>query len=89
MRRAVVAKYPESRPARFALARQLLRANDPDGVAPMEALIETEPHAFLAGAELLRDYFGRRNEKERAHQWQERFSERSRELPVSPRRAPR
>jgi Zn-dependent protease with chaperone function len=75
MRRALVAKYPESRPARFSLARQLLRAGDADGVAPMEAIIEKEPSAFLAGAELLRDFYWRRNERELATHWQRRFVE--------------
>ena len=86
MRRALVAKYPESLPARFTLARQLLRAGDSDGVAPMEALIEKEPNAFLAGAELLRDYYWRRNEKELATQWQQRCSARAGEAPAAQRK---
>ena len=49
MRRALVAKYPSPRSARFSLARQLLRSGDADGVPLMEALIEKETHAFLAG----------------------------------------
>ena len=86
MRRALVAKYPESRPACFSLARQLLRAGDPDGVARMEAIIETEPSAFAAGAELLRDYYLRRNERELALQWQRRFVERAGEVHAAQRK---
>ena len=74
MRRALVAKYPESRPACFSLARQLLQAGDADGVARMEAILDKEPGAFLAGAELLRDYYWRRKESELATQWQRRCS---------------
>jgi Zn-dependent protease with chaperone function len=84
MRRALVAKYPESAPARFSLARQLLRAGDADGLALMEALIEKEPHAFLAGAELLRDYYWRRNERELALLWQQRVTvRRSAVIPIA------
>ena len=86
MRRALVAKYPESRPACFSLARQLLRAGDPDGVPRMEAIIETEPGAFAAGAELLRDYYLRRNERELALQWQRRFVERAGEVHAAQRK---
>jgi Zn-dependent protease with chaperone function len=80
MRRALVAKYPESASARFCLARQLLRAVDADGVVLMEVLIEKEPNAFLAGAQLLQDYYWRRNERDLALQWQRRFMERANEL---------
>jgi Zn-dependent protease with chaperone function len=80
MRRALVAKYPESASARFCLARQLLRAVDVDGVVLMEVLIEKEPNAFLAGAQLLQDYYWRRNERDLALQWQRRFMERANEL---------
>jgi hypothetical protein len=86
MHRALVAKYPESRPARFSLARQLLRASDADGVAPMEAIIESEPSAFTAGAELLRDYYWRRNERELALHWQRRFAERAGEVHAAQRK---
>jgi Zn-dependent protease with chaperone function len=84
MRRALVAKYPEFAPARFSLARQLLRAGEGEGVALMEALIEKEAEAFPAGAELLRDYYWRRNEREPALQWQERFNRRANELHTTP-----
>ncbi|MEA3177333.1 MAG: hypothetical protein QOI59_856 [Gammaproteobacteria bacterium] len=89
MRRALVAKYPESAPARFSLARQLLRTVDVDGVALMEALIEKEPNAFLAGAQLLQDYYWRRNERDLALQWQRRFMERANELHATPSKSHR
>jgi Zn-dependent protease with chaperone function len=85
MRRALVAKYPESRPACFSLARQLLQAGDPDGVARMEAILEKEPGAFAAGAELLRDYYWRRKERELATQWQRRCIERADEVHAAQR----
>lgn len=75
MRRALVAKYPESGSARFSLARQLLRSGDGDGVPLMEALIEKETHAFLAGAELLRSYYERRHERDLAVHWDRKLAE--------------
>jgi len=75
MRRALVAKYPESGSARFSLARQLLRSGDSDGVPLMEALIEKETHAFLAGAELLRSYYERRHERDLAVHWDRKLAE--------------
>jgi hypothetical protein len=75
MRRALVAKYPESGSARFSLARQLLRSGDGDGVPLMEALIEKETHAFLAGAELLRSYYERRHERDLAMHWDRKLAE--------------
>lgn len=79
MRRALLKKYPESLPARFCLARQLLEAGDPEGVAPMEALIEKESEAFIPGAQLLRDYYWRRREVTVATQWNQRLLERASE----------
>jgi hypothetical protein len=76
MRRGLLDKYPQSVPVRFSLARQLLQAGDSAGVATMEALVEKEPDAFLAGAELLRDYYWRRNQLQVARQWQRRIVER-------------
>lgn len=75
MRRALVAKYSESAAAQFALARQLLRSGDADGVPVMETLIEKETHAFLAGAELLRDYYGRRQQRDLAVHWERRLAD--------------
>jgi Zn-dependent protease with chaperone function len=76
MRQALLEKYPNSRPLRFSLARQLLQAGDPAGVARMEALIEREPGAYVSGAELLRDYYWRRNQMQMAKQWHRRALER-------------
>jgi hypothetical protein len=76
LRRSLLEKYPDSLQLRFAVARQYLQAGNPAGVAPMETLIETEPEAFVPGAELLRDYYWRRNQMELAKQWQRRLLER-------------
>jgi len=75
MRRALVVKYSESGAARFALARQLLKAGDADGVNQMETLIQKEIHAFAAGAELLRDFYSRRQQRELALHWERRLME--------------
>jgi Zn-dependent protease with chaperone function len=75
MRRALVAKYPDSAAARFSLGRQLLRSGDADGVPLMETLIEKETHAFLAGAELLRDYYVRRQQRDLIVFWERRLAE--------------
>jgi len=80
MRRALLKKYPDSLPARFSLARQLLQAGDSEGVAPMQELIEKEPEAFMPGVELLRDYYWRRKEVSLATQWHERLLKRATEL---------
>jgi len=78
MRRALVAKYSEVAAGTFLVGRQLVAGGYADGVAPMEAIIEKEPSAFAAGAELLRDYDWRRNERELATHWPRRFVERCR-----------
>ncbi len=78
MRRALLDKYPQSVPVRFALARQLLQAGDSAGVATMEAIIEKEADLFVSGARLLRDYYWRRNQIQVARQWQRRLLERRR-----------
>jgi hypothetical protein len=75
MRRALVAKYPESSSARFSLARQLLRSGDADGVPLMETLIQKETQAFKAGAELLRSYYERRHEHDLAIHWHRKLTE--------------
>ncbi len=76
MRRALLDKYPQSLPVRFSLARQLLQAGDSAGVATMEAIIERQADMFVSGAQLLRDYYGRRNQIQVARQWQRRIVER-------------
>ncbi len=79
MRRTLAAKFPDSMPLSFALARQLLQADDAEGVTRMEAILGKEPGAVLAGAELLRDYFWRRNEVSLSTRWHERLVERAAE----------
>jgi Zn-dependent protease with chaperone function len=80
MRRSMVSRFPESLPARFALARQQLQGGEPDGVAPMESVIAGDASALLSGSELLRDYYWRRGEQALARQWHERYLERARIL---------
>src|SRR5207244_165556 len=57
LRRELLAREPDSVPARFVLARQLLQQGDRDGVALMEAAMQGEADAVLPGCELLRDYW--------------------------------
>jgi Zn-dependent protease with chaperone function len=75
MRRSLVEKYPESLPARFALARQQLQSGEAEGVAPMESVIAKQPESVPAGAVLLRDYFWKRGEGSLAAQWNTRLVE--------------
>src|SRR5690606_5236739 len=69
-------------PARFALGRQLLEQGDSEGVPLMEVAIEEAPAAILPGSELLRDYWARIGDQDRARQWHRRFVERARMLYV-------
>lgn len=85
LRRALVEKYPASLPLRFSLARQLLQVGDAEGVAPLEAIVEKEPGAFVPGAELLRDYYWRRNDLPLASRWHERLVERTAQLQAAQR----
>jgi hypothetical protein len=85
LRRELVARDPESPPARFVLARQLLLDGDEAGVALMEAVIQKEPDAILAGSELLRDFWWRRGETESARRWHESAAARARVLQDSRR----
>ena len=80
LRQALVLSEPDSDPARFVLARQLLLQDDAAGVALMEAVIEKEPDAVMAGSELLRDYWGRRGETDSARRWHQRAVERSQQI---------
>jgi hypothetical protein len=80
LRRALVLSDPNSDLALFVLARQLLRQGDVAGVALMEAVIEKQPDAVMAGSELLRDYWWRRGETDSARRWHERAVERSQQL---------
>jgi Zn-dependent protease with chaperone function len=72
LRRALIVSDPDSDVARFALARQLLSQDDAAGVALMEAVIDRQPDAIVAGSELLRDYCWRRGETDGARRWHER-----------------
>jgi len=89
MRRSLLEMYPESLPLRFSLARQLLQGGECEGVTAMEAIIETEPAAFMAGAELLRDYYWRCNQKLLALQWHQRLLDRLTQLQAAGRPAAR
>jgi len=80
LRRALVRSDPNSDLALFVLARQLLLQGDVGGVALMEAVIEKQPDAVMAGSELLRDYWWRRGETDSARRWHERAVERSQQL---------
>jgi hypothetical protein len=73
--RDAAARFPNSRPARFLLARNLLRDGQEEGVALMEAVITEDPTALLAGSEVLREYFRQRGDHALAKRWQERHVE--------------
>lgn len=79
IRRGLVARFPSSLRLRFALARQLLQADDPEGVPQMEALINRDPAAFLPGAELLRDFHWRRGDTAVSARWHEKLCDRAAE----------
>lgn len=78
--REVVARDPQSHLARFTLARQLLLQDEAEGVAMMEAVIHFEPEALVPGSQLLRDYWWRQGQTQRAQTWHERALERARLL---------
>lgn len=80
LRRELLAREPDSVPARFVLARQLLQQGDRDGVALMEAAMQGEADAVLPGCELLRDYWWGAGQRELAQHWHERATQRAREL---------
>lgn len=73
MRRTLIARFPNCLRLRFALSRQLLEADDPEGVPQMEALINRDPAAMLPGAELLRDFHWRRGDTALSARWHERL----------------
>jgi Zn-dependent protease with chaperone function len=79
MRRSLVARFPSSLRLRFALARQLLQADDPEGIPQMEALLNRDPAAILPGAELLRDFHWRRGDMALSARWHETLCERAAE----------
>jgi Zn-dependent protease with chaperone function len=78
--RELVAREPQSHLARFTLARQLLLQGLSEGVAMMEAVIHFEPEALMPGSQLLRDYWWRQGDPQRAQQWHARAAERARAL---------
>jgi Zn-dependent protease with chaperone function len=77
MRRALMEKYPNSQPLRFALARQLLQAGDSEGVAAMESVMAAEPEAVLLGTQILRDFYARQNQMPIATRWHQKYLERA------------
>jgi Zn-dependent protease with chaperone function len=77
LRRALVERYPESLPARFVLAKQLLESGDAEGVEPMESVVSADSETLLAGAQLLRDFFWSRRDAPRAHLWHQKYLERA------------
>jgi Zn-dependent protease with chaperone function len=77
MRRTLAEKYPDSMPIRFALARRLLMNNESEGVLLMESVVGATPDAVMAGAQILRDFYARQNDLQRARQWHERYAERT------------
>jgi Zn-dependent protease with chaperone function len=71
--RDALARYPGSAAAGFRLARVLLRQGQEEGVAVMERALRDQPSAALAGAELLRDYFGQKGDQVNRKRWQDRL----------------
>jgi Zn-dependent protease with chaperone function len=78
--RELVAREPQSHLARFTLARQLLMQQLSEGVAMMEAVIHFEPEAVVPGSQLLRDYWWRQGDAQRAQRWHVRATERERAI---------
>jgi Zn-dependent protease with chaperone function len=70
--RRAVARFPGSTKARFALARNLLREGEQEGVQMMEGALRDAPSLSLAGAELLRNYFVRRGDQANSKIWRDR-----------------
>ena len=73
--RDAVARFPDSRLARFSVARNLLREGQEEGVALIEAVIAEDPTALLAGSELLRDYFRQRGDHANGKRWHDRYAQ--------------
>ena len=78
--RATLTRFPDSPPARFALAQYLLRNGDSKGVAMMESVIREDASAMLAGAELLRNYYAGREDHANAQSWQDRYLDQAKQL---------
>ena len=77
-RRSIVERFPDSLGARFVLGRQLLASNEAEGIGLMESVVSADAEAIQPGAELLRDYYWRRGDKESARRWHEKAVEAAR-----------
>lgn len=77
MRRLLVALEPKSVPARYALGRQLLEMGESEGVALMESAMAEEAQAVAPGCEILRNYWFKLGDHERAKAWHSRLVERA------------
>lgn len=73
LRREALARFPDSALAQFLLGRQLCQMRDASGVALIEAAMERDNGLEMAGAELLREFHWQSGDKERAHQWHDRY----------------
>jgi Zn-dependent protease with chaperone function len=76
LRRALMQRFPDSARVKYALSRQMLLADEADGVALMEEAIGQDADALVEGGALLRDYFWRRGEKTLGDRWHARSAER-------------
>jgi Zn-dependent protease with chaperone function len=70
---AAVARFPDSKAAKFALAQGLLREDQEQGVSLMVEVITTDPTALLAGSALLRQYFSQRGDQANGKIWHDRY----------------
>lgn len=74
--RALHYRAPDYAPACFALGARLLSAADAEGCALIEEAMRLDEHATADGCRALRDYHWRRGNKEDAHRWHARLTER-------------
>jgi hypothetical protein len=70
--RDAVARFPDSKEARYVLGRHLVRAGLDEGVALIERVIGEDPGALFAGSGVLRDYFRERGDHSNAKRWHDR-----------------
>ncbi len=73
LRGATLVRFPDSYLVRFAVARQLLQRADAAGVPMMQHVVANYSPFVLEGAELLRDFYLRSGETEKAGRWQRRY----------------
>ena len=71
--RDAVARFPNSKLARFSLARNLLREGQEEGVALVVAVIAEDSTALLAGSDLLRNYFRGQGDHANGKLWDDRY----------------